>query len=84
MLEKILDIENQVVQVEKLGEINLDNLIKMKNELQLISNKTPVFYIMESSQKIKLEEGEPKVSGFDSLWAHINIAITRKDKEILS
>jgi len=83
MIEEILDLENQIVQVEKLTELDLDNLIKIKKEVQLISNKTPVFYIVKSSKKLDLKEGEPKVTGFDSLWAHINIAITRKEKELL-
>ena len=81
MIEEILDLENQIVQVEKLTEMNLENLIKIKKEVQLISNKTPIFYIIKTSRKVKLEEGEPKVTGFDSLWAHINIAIAKKEKE---
>lgn len=81
MIEKILDLRNQTVQVDKLKEMALDELIIMREEIRLISNKTPEFIVKEGSFKNYWGEDDKKVVGFDALWAHVNIVIAKKEKE---
>ena len=81
MIENILDLKNQIVEVEKLSKVNLEDLKIMREEIRLISNKTPVFYIINNSDKTYLNDSESKITAFDSLWAHVNIAIAKMDNE---
>ena len=43
MIEKILDLKNQTVQVDKLKKMTLDELRTLREEIRLISNSTPKF-----------------------------------------
>jgi hypothetical protein len=81
MIEKILDLKNQNVQVDRLKEITLDELRTIKEEIRLISNKTPAFKVVEGSFKNYWGDDDKKVIGFDALWAHVNITIAKKEKE---
>lgn len=78
MIETILDLENQRVQVDKLNEMSMEDLKLIREEIRLISNRTPEFEVIEGSMKNYLEEDYTKVTGFESLWAHVNIAITKR------
>lgn len=78
MIEKILDLENQIVKVADLDEMSLDDLSLIRDEIALISNRTPKYHILESSTPLK--PGEDEVIALDSLWAHVNIAIAKREK----
>ena len=80
MIEKILDLKNQTVQVDRLKEMTLEELRTMREEIRLISNKTPAFKVVEGSFENYCGENEKKVVGFDALWAHVNITIAKKEK----
>lgn len=81
MIERILDLENQIIKVDKLEEMTLDELRTIREEIRLISNKTPAFIVVEGSLGNYRGEDESKVIGFDSLWAHVNISIEKKKRE---
>lgn len=78
MIKKILDLKNQIVKVADLDEMSLHDLSLMKEEIALISNRTPKYYIVESSTPLKA--GEDEIIALDSLWAHVNIALAKKRK----
>ena len=81
MIEKILDLKNQNVQVDKLKTMTLEELRIMREEIRLISNRTPEFMMAGGTIKNSWGELENKVTGFDALWASINIAIAKDGKE---
>lgn len=81
MIENILDLKNQIVKVDKLNEMTLEGLKIIREEIRLISNKTPHFdTILIDSFKTYRKDIETKIIGFDSLWAHINIAIEKRER----
>ena len=76
MIEKILNLAEKKVEVEKLEKFKEDDLKKIRDEIKLISNFTPIFTITHSSPH-KRKIGK-EINGIDALWAHVNIALASK------
>ena len=80
MIEKILNLDREMVEIDFLDKMTIQELELLKKEVQLIANKTPectITYIAGGHSKYKKNE---KITGLDSLWEHVNICITNKKK----
>ena len=77
LIEKILNLDDKKVEVEKLDEMGINDLRRIRDEIQLISNETALFKITQTSSK-KMKLGD-EITGLDALWAHVNIALASKE-----
>ena len=75
MIENILDLSAKTVNIDKLEKLDLVHLLLIRDEIQAISNTPPCLITESYSRNKYLNE---KVTGLDSLWSYVNIAITEK------